>query len=135
LIVVFSGFSIGIYNGILFTELFVFIFGLVMIVPFTLFVAGVIYPYWWGYVKITNTRIIFREQPFIKFNVFSKVEFMFSSKLVVNFNLKTNRLTFWQDDIDRPGLLILDGLSPLDLKKFRKVLCNIKNIDLTLENE
>jgi len=60
---------------------------------------------------------------------------MFSSKLVVNFNLKTNRLTFWQDDIDRPGLLILDGLSPLDLKKFRKVLCNIKNIDLTLENE
>jgi len=128
-----SGIPIGIYNGIIFTRLGdSVLMAIVCIVP-TLFVAGIIYPYWWGYIKITNTRIIFRKEPFVKFNVFSTLEFVFSSKLVVNFNTKNNRLTFWQEDIDEPGLLILNGLSPKDLTMFRNVMCNIKNIDLTIE--
>ena len=130
-----SGIPIGIYNGIIFTRLGDFVLmAIISIVP-TLFAAGIIYPYWWGYVKITNNHIIFRKKPFLKFNIFSKLDFRFSAKLNVNFNTKYNKLTFWQEDIDEPGLLALDGLSMSDLKNFRNVICNIKNIDLTLENE
>jgi hypothetical protein len=127
----FSPILIGIYTGGIFIRPLDFIFGLIMINCLAIPAAGMIFPYWWGHIKITNARIIFREEPSIKFNILSTREFIFSPNLVVNFNLKTNRLTFQQGE--KNGLLNLDGLSAKDIEEFREILCDVENVDLTLE--